>query len=237
MIITTLLLALDLVTRTVGAEPTVAELESTYDATEAQRLQQVRDELRSELALLLERETAAVQPASTIEALMERLKRAQAERYEIMAAQQVQDRAATDLRRRVRDVEARSQRLSEALAELETQREQAAVRQPITRLVGDSPNQRTWWVRLTEGPTLVGEVTTTVSDTPAEASSGVVELGRSTDEILAWVGDRQAGSDALVLVVEPGGVRRFHALRAELEARGFDVGWNLALSDESGGRP
>ncbi len=222
MIVTTLLLVIDLLTRTAA---TVAAAKPA--STEGPSIDAQRDALDRQAALLalLEAEASAEVISPEQVAALERERVALEERIESLerAGLTSQSEALRVQRERER---ARIQ--AEALAEelAETQRRIAAARQrpPVTLLAGESSGKATWWVRLGGQGVTAGELRG-----PGEMAGGfAVHTWPTLD---AFVRDAAAASPserAWVLLVEADGVDAFTGAQEVLRRKGFDVGWDLA---------
>ncbi len=234
MIVTTLLLVMDLLTRTVTAAPTptMSTTEATpFDPAELEALRAQRDRLRSAIEESSNNDdTLMVIAGSVLQQLTERLDRARDQRLDAEAQSAALAATAEALRTRGETLDERARQLAEQLAEVETRVAARLNTQRVTRLGGEASGKETWWVRLSDGPWRAGRLVSSDVATGTE-NAGAVDLGGTADDVLRWVETLDPAGDALVLLVEPSGVEAFHGLQGGLRAHGYDVGWDLVLPE------
>lgn len=219
MIVTTLLMVIDLLTRTAA---TMAQATPTPPG---EALSRDDDRRRAELLALLEAEaTAEVVTPAQLEALTAEAAALQ-RLTETLEGQRVELTATT--RRATRQAERSTQQadaLAEELADVRRRTDAARRRPPVTLLEGTAAGKPTWWVRLAADGVQAGELRAPNEPAPDAAPQAWPDAAAFLADAAAAAPD----SRAWVLLVTPEGVDAFTEVQETLRRRGFDVGWDLA---------
>lgn len=231
MIVTTLLLVIDLLTRTVATA-----VESPALATILESDEQDANAQAALLALLESEASTEIVSAESV-ARLGREADALAERLASMNAQ----RAAFDTNRvsseqRMERARADAAALAEKLAEVRRRIDIARATPAVTLLEGDASGRPTWWVRIGSGALTAGPLRRADRADSPEADEDP-QAWPDAESFLAEASTEDVAARAWVLLVEPDGVDSFNAVQTELRRRGFEVGWDLAPPLETENAP
>lgn len=231
MIVITLVLILDLLTRTVAESSASVAVPAVAGATEAAE----RDD--AELHALLQRRDAlavrvdAALAGDDASAPVTQTQRDAAAEMAATVARQREElkRRLTGLRETKAELSARTRAQREAvassadeLAQVRAAIAEAARRVRVTLLAGDVSGKRRWFVRCGGGPLRLSRLDDASTLEPVDDFA-------TAEALVAWSSrGRTPAGDAFVLLVEPAGVEEFAQLQQALRGRGFDVGWDIA---------
>lgn len=224
MIVTTLLMVIDLLTRSVAAvasaaEPAAETARERDTPTEADRvLEALTAEAARQVVTPAQREAlqAEAEQLQTLMAELERWTIAYRSEAERLEREQVQKAA-------------NAKALAEAIAETQLRIDIARATPRVTLLEGDATGKPVWWVRLTGNR---------VTAAPLSRLGEPLDLVTPSEwnDLAGFLSDAETidpAARAWVLLVDPDGVNQFHRAQEQLRQRGFDVGWDLASDDES----
>lgn len=237
MIVTTLLLVIDLLTRTVSAAPSQASSSPQVSDENLEAMRAKRDGLNAQLAQTLSEESGTeVVADSQLHALHKQLQRMAHERADLQDSWEQVRVVLETLKRQGDQLDTKADLLAREVAEVRARTAVALNRQQVTRLGGQASGKRTWLVRVGAGAMQVGSLETN------EKQGGLGPGSQSpsppdVDALLIWSRSLTPESDALVLLVEPDGVEQFQLLQTALRGRGFDVGWDLVVPEKQGETP
>ncbi len=233
MILVTLMLVLELVTRTEGREtPRPPSDDGAPDGT-LEAAERERDELlrgiadaKASLGALTEGPTVTAKQLAALLDALERLRRANEQAAtDLVSGRLERDGAEQHVARLLDKVAALEQRV----ADLEDQIERERKKTRVTLLRGEGSTKTPLFVEC-------GAKGLAVARIPEEGIAEDVRTFAALDpipEFLEWAGTRPADREQFVLLVRPDAVDRFRALERALRESGFDVGWDVWPSGRS----
>ncbi|MEM1445590.1 MAG: hypothetical protein AAGF84_06005 [Planctomycetota bacterium] len=221
MIVTTLLMVIDLLTRTVAAAPSrpvVVEQANFEDPAE------------DVLALLEAEASAELITPDQRDAMRQALERVEQRVTTIEDANQaLQERSQRQAQQESR-LREQMQATAEQLTDTREQIDAIRQRPPVTLLKGDASGKPTWWVRLDGRRVQASELLSDTRENPDGALPPIQDWADVT-AFLTYAETLDPQSRAWVLLVEPTGIDAFAEAQEALRRRGFDVGWDLAPMD------
>ncbi|MEM7577435.1 MAG: hypothetical protein AAF328_08170 [Planctomycetota bacterium] len=220
MIVTTLLMVIDLLTRTVAvqATPVIEPSEHTDDPSEAQTALLARLQAEAENPLVTPAQLNALQAEA--QRLQDRAAELEAERAELIVAKQ-------HARAQAEKLITRRDTLAAKLADTRQRIAIASQHPPVTLLDGDAAGTPTWWVRL-DGDGIQAAPLRTGGPVGTPETAKPPTRWANTAAFLADARTIDSASRAWVLLVTPSGVDAFSETQEALRRQGFDVGWDLA---------
>ncbi|MEM7624852.1 MAG: hypothetical protein AAF333_04410 [Planctomycetota bacterium] len=225
MLLATMLLMLELVTRTFAA--TIPTPDGMPDEVKAERveLQEQRDRLLDRITQNIARASPEIVTQTQLGVLEAELRRRQEETRSL-------EEQVADARDTLHQLETQRQTDAEAidtlvreLAETQQQLDVALSRTRVTLLEGDRADKQAWFL-LCEGDRVTAA---TVSDdnelTPR------LDLPRDGPGLLRWAERLKPAENVFVLMVRADGIGQFETLQQALRTRGFEVGWDLTTPE------
>lgn len=224
MIVTTLLMVIDLLTRSLAAVASAAE-PATETASERDTPTEA-DRVLEALAAEAARQVVTPAQREALQAEAEQLRTLLVE----LERETIVYRSETErLQREQIQQAANAKAMAEAIAETQLRIDIARANPRVTMLEGDAAGKPVWWVRLAGN-----RVTAAPLSRPGEQLDIVAPS--EWNDLAGFLADAETIDPAVrawVLLVDPAGVDQFHRAQEQLRQRGFDVGWDLASADEN----
>ena len=220
MILLTLLLVLDLVTRVVGTPtdaPPAPAPTARVNPDQTQTLNDLRDQLEDRLAAEPQRVLTPAELAARRRAQADQEATDEARRNAAAAARLQRDALAVQTAADTERLDALARELADTRDRLGAERR----RTRVTLLDGPPAEQQPWFLVCSPDGVTAAQLTDD-RDLRPDATFP------NAEQALPWAVRKSPTYDAFVLLVLPGGVPAFKALQRGLLDRGFRVGWDLA---------
>lgn len=234
MILVTLIMALELLDRVEGSPAAQTELITAQNEVSIEELQREIDQLkqraRGSQAVLADVASLPSLNLSEMQTLNDALSE------DLRKLQNQVGRSQADLMKKRKqlsqDRAAASQSTQQMREQLDEMKKLLADLEQEVQDVGDSnrvyyktgvDGKTTWLVEITAGGWMAGPIG--VEQKPVSFTSPAA--------LQQWLTSRNARSEAFFLTTKPGGVANFYRMRDELNALGFDVGFQVLGQDQT----
>lgn len=225
MLLATMLLMLELVTRTFAASAPPQEQTIDPDAAVFVELTTRRDELLKQIAESVTKSSPAIVTQTQLDVLETELNRLRKKTGELnqrsAEAQDTIEKLGAQQQAEAEATETRTQELAETKEKLDI----ALSRTQVTLLDGDRPSKQAWFLLCEAQRITVATVSTERELNPRP------DLPRDVAGVLEWAQELNQDENVFVLLVRSDGVAQFETLQRALRAKNFEVGWDLTTPE------